>query len=139
MAPADEAVIRRYYEATSRGDHGALEQVLDPNFVLHSPISDQPITGVQGYKDMISTYLNASPGLSIHVDELNIDGDTARVRWTARYHHTGDFRGHQATDRQGSLSGSDTIRLAGGRIAEVWNELDLGEAEQQLGFSPKLS
>src|SRR5919199_4221065 len=47
MAPADEAVIRRYYEATSRGDHGALEQVLDSNFVLHSPISEQPITGVQ--------------------------------------------------------------------------------------------
>lgn len=138
MSPAVQAIVRRYYESAARGDHGAIDSVLDPNFVLHSPISEQPITGVQGFKDMIGTYLNATPGLTIHIDDMTVDGDTVRVQWTARYRHTGDFGGHKPTHAQGSLSGHDTLRLSGDKIVEIWNEIDLSEPEQQLGFIPKL-
>jgi hypothetical protein len=58
---------------------------------------------------------------------------------TAHFKHSGDFRGRRPTGKEGSIRGSDRIRIAGGKIAEIWNDVDLEGAETQLGFSPKLT
>ena len=133
-----ETLIRRYYDKATGGDERTIEELLDPEFVLHSPISNEPIRGIDGFKQMIAAYKAATPELKVHVEELKEDGDSVSVRWRARYKHTGEFRGHAATGKQGEVTGSDTIRIANGKIVEVRNNLDLDRVEREVGFKPDL-
>lgn len=133
-----EAIVRKYYEKATEGDAKAIDDVLSKDFVLHSPISDEPIRGIDGFKAMIAAYRAATPELKVKVQDLKVDGDTVTTRWSARYKHTGDFDGHAPTGKEGDINGSDTIRIVDGKIVEVRNNLNLEEAESQVGFKPKL-
>ena len=133
-----ETIVRRYYDKATSGDETVIDELLDPNFVLHSPISDEPIRGTGGYKEMIALYRAATPELKVHIEDISEDGDTVSVRWRARYKHTGEFRGKRPTGKQGDISGSDTIRIANGKIVEIRNNVDLEAAERQVGFKPDL-
>ncbi len=133
-----EAIVRKYYEKATAGDAKVIDELLSEDFVLRSPISDEPIRGIEGFKAMIAAYRAATPELKVKVEDLRVDGDTVVARWSARYKHTGDFDGHAPTGKQGEITGSDTIRIEDGKIVEVENNLDLAEAERQVGFEPKL-
>jgi len=133
-----EAIVRKYYEKATAGDAKVIDELLADDFVLRSPISDEPIRGVEGFKAMIAAYRAATPELKVKVEDLRVDGDTVVARWSASYKHTGDFDGHAPTGKQGDITGSDTIRIENGKIVEVENNLDLAEAERQIGFEPKL-
>lgn len=133
-----ETMVRRYYDKAIDGDEKMIEELLDPNFLLHSPISDERIRGIEGFKEMIALYKAASPELKVHIEEMSEEGDTVSVRWRARYKHAGDFRVRKATGKQGEINGSDSIRIANGKIVESANNVDLEAAEQQVGFRPDL-
>jgi len=133
-----ETIVRKYYDKALEGDAKAIGEVLSESFVLHSPISDTPITGIDGFKAMIATYRSATPELKLKVEDLRVDGDTVVTRWSARFKHTGHFDGHEPTGKEGEITGSDTIRVVDGKIAEVHNNVDLAGAQSQLGFEPKL-
>ncbi len=133
-----EKVVRRYYEKTSSGDLSGIEDLLGRDFVLRSPISDEPIRGADGFKQMIALYKAGAPDFKIQVEDITENGDTVSVRWRARFKHTGDFRGRPPTGKSGEITGSDTIRISGDKIVEVTNNLDLEAAEKQVGFKPVL-
>lgn len=133
-----EAIVRRYYDKATEGDVATIEELLDPGFVLHSPISDEPIRGIDGFKQMIAMYRAGAPDFTIQVDHITEHGDTLFVRWRTRYKHTGTFRDKPPTGKSGEISGSDEIRIAGGKIVEVTNAVDLAAAERQVGFVPDL-
>ncbi len=138
--PKAEAIVRRYYErAVGEADDKVIAELLSEDFVLHSPISDEPIRGPEGFKAMMATYRAATPEMKIKVEDVRVDGESVRARWSARFKHTGDFEGHKPTGQEGEVTGSDTIRIVGGKIVEVRNDLDLAGAEAKLGFEPKLS
>lgn len=133
-----ENIVRKYYEKATQGDAKTIDELLSESFVLHSPISDEPIQGIEGFKAMIATYRAATPELKLKVEDLQVDGDTVVARWSARFKHTGDFEGHAPTGKAGGITGSDTIRIVDGKIVEVHNTVDLARAQRQLGFEPKL-
>ncbi|MFN2503141.1 MAG: ester cyclase [Acidimicrobiales bacterium] len=133
-----EAIVRKYYEKATEGDAKTIDDLLAEDFVLHSPISDEPIRGIEGFKAMIAAYRAATPELKVKVQDLKVEGDTVVTRWSAHYKHTGDFDGHAPTGKEGDINGSDTIRIVDGKIVEVRNNLNLADAESQVGFKPKL-
>lgn len=133
-----EAIVRKYYSKALEGDSKVIDELLAQEFVLHSPISDEPIRGPEGFKAMIATYLAATPDMKLKVEDLRVDGESVSARWTARYKHTGDFDGHAPTGKEGDVTGSDTIRIVNGKIVEVRNSVDLDAPKAQLGFEPKL-
>jgi predicted ester cyclase len=129
-----EDIVRQYYEKATEGDVAAIEELLHPNFVLYSPISNEPIRGIEGFKAMIAEYKGATP-FKVHVDEITEDGDTSVVRWRAPFKHTGQLWGTPPTGKQGEISGSDRIKISEGKIIEVRNNVDLAAALQQMGLS----
>jgi steroid delta-isomerase-like uncharacterized protein len=136
MAGKHDAIVKRYYEKAAHGDAAAIDQVLDPDFVLRTPASSQDVKGRKGYKDMIAEYKKAAPGLKISVTDTTEKGDEVTVRWTATFKHTGKFKDHDPTNKEGSLSGVDRIRIKDGKIVEITNEIDLAPVEKELGFKP---
>ncbi len=133
-----ETVVRKYYEKAAHGDERAIEELLSEDFVLHSPISDEPIKGIDAYKAMIAAYLAATPEMKVKVEDLTVEGDTVVTRWSARFKHTGQFDGHAPTGHTGEVSGSDRIRVVDGKIVEIRNNVDLAGVERKVGFQPKL-
>jgi steroid delta-isomerase-like uncharacterized protein len=133
-----EAIVRKYYEKATQGDERTIDELLSENFVLHSPISDEPIRGIDGYKAMMAAYRAATPEMKVKVEDLKVEGDTVVTRWSARFKHTGQFEDHSPTGKSGDVTGSDRIRIVEGKIVEIHNAVDLAAVERQVGFEPKL-
>ncbi len=133
-----EAVARKYYEKALEGDEKAIDEVLADDFVMYASISEEPIRGADGFKAMLATYRSAAPDMKVKVEDLRVDGDTVRARWSAHFKHTGDFQGRPPSGKEGDIGGSDTLRIVGGKIAEVRND-HLDSVEAEFGFEPKLA
>jgi steroid delta-isomerase-like uncharacterized protein len=138
MAGRHEGLVRRYYQKAAVGDGAAIDELLDAEFVLHTPASGQDVRGPKAYKDMIAAYKQATPGLRIEVKDIQEDGDDVTVRWTAHFKHTGRFKDKGPTGKEGTLDGVDRIRIRDGKIVEITNEMDLGTVERQVGFKPTI-
>jgi predicted ester cyclase len=65
------------------------------------------------------------------------DQDYLVVRWRARGTYTGGFPGAStsAVGRKVTFTGTDTLRIANGKIAEYWAHADSLLFVQQLGLS----
>ena len=60
------------------------------------------------------------------------------MRFTVRATHKGEFQGLPPTGKQVILTGTDIQRIAGGKIAENWVNLDALGMLQQLGVLPPM-
>jgi steroid delta-isomerase-like uncharacterized protein len=78
----------------------------------------------------------ASADLRHTIEDMVAEGDKVATRMTSRGTHTGDFRGIAPTGKQFTVTGMDLFRIADGKIAEQWTNLDTLGVLQQLGVLP---
>jgi predicted ester cyclase len=64
------------------------------------------------------------------------EGDRVAVRWTFRGTHRGYFMGIAPTGNQVEMGAMDLLRVAGGKIAETWSNVDMMAMLRQLGAIP---
>src|SRR5215207_5498285 len=76
------------------------------------------------------------PDLQVTIEELVAEGDKVAVRRSYAGTHRGELLGIPATGKQVRISGISIFRLAGGKIAEHWEQLDRLALMQQLGALP---
>ena len=55
------------------------------------------------------------------------------TRWVARGTHRGAFEGIPATGRDVVMTGTDIDRIASGKVAECWAQVDVLGLMRQLG------
>ena len=60
--------------------------------------------------------------------------DIATVVWTAEGTNQGEFDGVAPTGRRATWEGISVLRIACGRVAEVWNQTDALGLREQLGI-----
>lgn len=131
-----EAVLRAYLAAGDRGDDATLRDLLTPDVVVHAPGG----TVTEGVEAAIATWAAARAGIGelehrvLHVVEL---GDHAAARGWAGGIHRGTFLGVAPTGATLSVDQALFVRLAGGRIAELWEVVDTGSGMRQLGLLPE--
>ena len=63
----NKALVRRFFEAFDEGDLDAIEEMLAPDFVDHSPLPDQG-PGREGYKRLIAEDRAALSGVSTTIE-----------------------------------------------------------------------
>ncbi|MEZ5176254.1 MAG: ester cyclase [Acidimicrobiia bacterium] len=129
----DGALVAAYLDAGDRGDWVRLSEHLAPDVVTHSP-GDITETGVE---HQIGSWAAAHRGLDgLHheiVDIVTSDGFVAaRIRVTGT--HTGLFLGVETTGRNIAVDQALFVRVAGQRIAELWEVVDTGSGLRQLGL-----
>jgi predicted ester cyclase len=141
MAAAIEAIIRRFFdEAWSQGNLAVVDELFAPGYVGHMPrLGLQP--GPEGTKQFIALHRRAFPDLRITLDEVTIQGDRCRLRWTAHGTHLGDYdtpiTGRlSATGRTIAWRGESVHFVADGKIVEGWLWGDATELLEQLGVLP---
>lgn len=135
MSEENKALVRRFYEGiVNEADLQLAYEVLDPNYVDHSPLPvDTP--GPEGFKRRVEQ-LHEMFGIRITVADVTAEDDRVAFRWTMRGRHIGEFAGVAPTDREVVITGLNLERIVNGRIVEHWSEYDRQALmEQVLGTS----
>src|SRR5215203_4949325 len=132
----DNALSRSFYEVLwSQGNLEAMLELVVKDFFDHHPLPGVP-PWREGLTALVTTWRTAFLDMRETVKDLISEGDKVVGRFTMRGTHSGEFMGVQPTGRSVTMSGIDIVRVAGGKIAELWYGEHLLELMQQLGSVP---
>ena len=124
--PADEnmALVRRLYDAQTKGDLHAMRELLTPHFDNHWMAPGQEEPGCEGYIRSIAVVHAAFSDIRYHIEEqMATEGDRVvsrlRIRGTL---DRGPFLGFAPDGKEREVSAIVIHRIEGGKIAEEWRE-----------------
>jgi steroid delta-isomerase-like uncharacterized protein len=127
-------VSRLIFEEVWNGKNlTAIDELMAADYVHHDPQSPKFSDGREGYKQLVTYYLNAFPDSHFTIDEEIQEGDTAVTRWTVNGTHRGDLPTLPASGKSFSVTGITIARLRNGKFVESWNNWDALGLMQQLG------
>ena len=87
--------------------------------------------GLEGVKRKWAMYLDAIPDFRVTTEDLVAEGDKVAIRRSYDGTHKGELLGIRATGKR--VQFGSIFRLANGRIADHWEQLDRLALMQQLG------
>ena len=122
-------------ETMNNPDFDLIDEIISPEFVIHSPLFPEPIEGIEGYKDLVTNTVNTFSNFNATIEELVVKEDKIWSRFTMTGINTGLLGELPATGKKFQISGLAITRVVDGRIAEdetFWNVLSF---YQQLGFT----
>jgi ketosteroid isomerase-like protein len=124
-----ERFHRSIYEG---GDLAAADDLLTTDFVVWG--SDSPAEGGRGpeYVKEDATALRAAFTIDLTHDLIVAEDDKVVIHWTLRGEHVGPLGEMAATNKKVRVSGIDIFRIAGDRLAELWQYWDQPALMQQL-------
>jgi len=131
----NKAAVRGCFENASRGNFGALQDFVSPDYVLHP----EEIRGIDGLAAMVDSYRNALADLRVTVEHQFTEGDYVATRSTIRGRHDGDLLGTPATGREVEFSVLTISRCRDGKIDEEWELADTVSLLQQIGALPAMA
>ena len=131
----NSTIIERFEAAFAANDVATIDELCSPDLVDHNPIPDQR-PGLLGFKDTIAMYKGILPDSQVEVHHIFGEGDLVATHWTMTGSHEAELFGIPPTGRTVTVEGLNMYRLAGGRITDVWTQLDGLGLMQQLGALP---
>jgi steroid delta-isomerase-like uncharacterized protein len=136
-AEQNKALVRKWFEAIDTGDVSIVADFVAPDYVDHNP-PPFPVggPGLDGVEQTYKYALNAFGEFRHVIDDMLADGDKVITRVTATGRHTGDFVGIPPTGKEVSMSGIAIHRIADGKLAEHWGQVDAFGLLVQLGAVP---
>ncbi len=134
MLDAHKTLVVRYVELYDAGDVAIADEIVAVDFVDHTHPEAEP--GPAGVKRMVAALRAAFPDARATVEQLVAEGDTVAFRFVLRGTHHGIFGGIPPTGKSVTLTGMDFIRIADGKLAELWSNQDTLGLLRQLGAIP---
>ena len=136
MSEENKALLRREIEEVwNKHNPDAVDEFFAPDLVNHSAPPGMP-NDREGVKAGLGMFLGAFPDVKVTSDFMLAEGDKVAMHFTMRATHTGEWLGIPATGKRINMTGIVIVRIAGGRIAELWTESDTMGMMQQLGVVP---
>ena len=129
---ANKELVQQFIQDLfTRGDLGAVDRYLDPDFVNHDlPFPGAP-AGPEGLRQAADEFRRACPDWHSDVQLLVAEGDMVVERFIASGTHRGDLMGVAPTGKTLVLEGMQIFRVHGDKIVERWGRLDeMGLARQ---------
>jgi ketosteroid isomerase-like protein len=117
----NKILVRRFVQALDEGDLDALDELLAPDFVDHTPLPGQD-PGREGYIQGVAEDHAALSNARTTFEYQTTDGDMVITRFTTRaVHDRGAYFGVGPTDQERETMGILIHRISGGKIAEEWS------------------
>jgi ketosteroid isomerase-like protein len=121
--------LERYYEAWSKGDTGAVRDLLADDYRGHvHALAGTEERGTEQLLAAVASHSDAFERTVYTVEEAFADHDrvAGRVSMKAR---------HRETGREAEINGLVILKLDGERIAEEWSSWDYLGLAEQLGIT----
>ncbi len=132
---ANKAAVRDCFEEASRGNFGALQSLVTPDYVVHP----EEARGPDGLAEVVQGYRNAFPNLSVTIEQQFTEGDYVATRTTIRGRHDGELMGTPPSGRQVEFTGLTISRCRDGKIEEEWELVDVTTLLRQIGALPEMA
>lgn len=134
MSEANRAVVRRLFEECLNRHNPDLYSELYSDVVYRAPAMGELRN--EEHRHFLLSLFAGFPDAQWTIEDQVAEEDRVVTRWTFTGTHTGTFMGVDATGRKMQGTGICITRIAGGRIAEVWEEWDTLGMMQQLALLP---
>jgi predicted ester cyclase len=122
------------------GDLDLAKSIIAPDFALHASLLDgRPDTAIAGPAGLASWVAQSHAFFSdlrftVQVGPI-VDGDFAVVRWVAESRYRGGIPGaYAAIGTPLRFTGTDILRIEGGKVKDYWLNADTGDLLMQLKF-----
>lgn len=136
-AEENKAVSRRWFEEVfGEGKLELADELMAADVTIHEPATPALPDGIEGARQLVSTYRSAFPDLHFTVEDVLAEGDKVVVRWTGRGTHNGDLPGIPATGRNSTVTGISIDRFENGKVAESWINWDTLGMLRNIGVMP---
>jgi predicted ester cyclase len=123
MSSAEEnmALARRYLEARVKGDLEAVDEMLAPDYVNHTPLLSVQVPDREGVKWATAQLSAAISNVSVHFEDQIAQGDKVVTRFIVHAtHDRGELMGVAPTGRELTWIAIFINRISEGKIAEEW-------------------
>jgi steroid delta-isomerase-like uncharacterized protein len=127
---------RVFNEILNEGRLEVADEIVAPDFRLHSPTRPEPFEGPDGFKQFVADLRHGFPDLQIVVDQVIAEKDIVSIRSHITGTHLGRYRGIPPTGRRIAQTQLHMFRVADGHIQETWQEIDGLGIMQQLKIFP---
>lgn len=128
-----ELFDRVWEEAFENGELEVIDEVVDSEYVLHTPGNPEPIRGSEEFKEYVSGYNEAFPDLSVTIEDRIIAEEAVVERFRMQGTHEGDLRGIPPTGNEIDVTGIIIHYMEDGTAVEDYSEFDGLDLMQQLG------
>ena len=128
----NKVIVQKYIELWSTGNLALADEVLSDDFVDHT--HPQQASGPESVKQAVQAFREGFPDVHVAIEQIIGEGDLVAFRFTMRGTHLGMFAGFPPTGKVDVLTGVDFIRIANGKMMELWSIQDTISWAQQLGF-----
>jgi len=131
----NKALTRRIWEEAWR-DHrtDVGDEVFSSDIRQH--VMGGTVEGIEAMRATLERWLAAFPDLSAEVDMQVAEGDLVAERVTFRGTHSGGpFRDIEPSGAAFTFTQTTICRVADGKIAEMWEDVDWAGLMRQLGAS----
>lgn len=127
------AIARQWHEEViNRRNPGVLADILGENLVHHAAGGYPETMDAAGVASMMDDFLAAFPDLVYTFDFFVAENDLVVQRYTATGTQEGALGTLPASGRKATWTGVNIFRIACGKIAEVWSEVDALSRNRQL-------
>lgn len=130
----NKVLIRRYFEEVwNQGNLDILDEIIDINYINHSPGQPNPERGPKGLKPIIAGIRKAFPDLKFEIKNMVITDEQAAIHCVMHGTHTGDLFGMAPTGKIVKVNQMQIEHIVNGKIIEHWRQSDDLGMLQQLG------
>jgi len=126
------SIGRRYVEGINTGSPDPA--LFAEGFVYNNP--QGVVMDFNGSQAVLKLFNAALPDHNTSVEDEIVSDDRIVYRWITRGTHDGDFFGVPPTGKQLISRGMTIIRVDDGKIAELWESIDILGLMQQMGAIP---
>jgi steroid delta-isomerase-like uncharacterized protein len=131
----NKALHRRWFEEVFNGGRvELLPEMFAQDHVLHYPGTLGLPPGMPGVRGLVALYRTGFPDLALTVEDQIAERDKVTTRYLATGRHTGALGPIPASGRMVRVTGVEIARVADGKIAELWEHLDIFGVLLQIGF-----
>ena len=119
-------------EAQGQGRLDAVDEILAPDFVDHTPVPGVPATR-EGVKQIFAMIRGGLPDHDAKIEHMVAEGDLVATYKSFGGTHDGELFGVPPTGRRVTIRVMDFVRYRDGQLVEHWNIVDVVGLMAQLG------
>jgi predicted ester cyclase len=145
-AEENMALVRRFLEAQVKGDLDAMDEMMAPDYVRHTPMLYVQEPDREGFKWALAQFSAAVSNASIRIEDQVATADKVVTRFVVHAtHDRGELMGVAPTGRKLTLMPVLIQRIEGGKIAEEWGSsmgmqemIERARIEQELQVARRI-